>query len=88
MITFTIRSTVTTVKILELPKEVIIAPEDSITMMKLQSAGYWRTINTRPTTPTHKAVTLANSSFISILNKKQVTGMNASVCHIQDEMVK
>lgn len=42
-----------------LPKEVIISPEDSVSMMKLQSTGYWRTINTRPVTPTYKAVTLA-----------------------------
>lgn len=34
----------------ELPEEVVVSPEDAVTMMKLQSAGYWRTINTCPVT--------------------------------------
>ena len=35
---------------IKLPKEVIVSPEDSVSMVKLQSAGYWRTINACPIT--------------------------------------
>lgn len=42
---------------MKLPKEMIVSPEDSVTMVKLQSVGYWRTINTCPITPVQTAVT-------------------------------
>ena len=32
----------------KLPKEVVVSPEDSVTMVKLQTTGYWRAINTCP----------------------------------------
>lgn len=32
----------------KLPEEVVVSPEDSVTMVKLQATGYWRAINTRP----------------------------------------
>lgn len=35
---------------LKLPKKVVVSPEDSVAMVKLQSAGHWRTINTCPIT--------------------------------------
>ncbi len=35
---------------IELPKEVVVSPEDSVAMVKLQGTGYWRTINTCPIT--------------------------------------
>lgn len=34
----------------KLPKEVVVSPEDSVTVVKLQTTGYWRTINTCPIT--------------------------------------
>lgn len=34
----------------KLPKEVVVSPEDSVTVVKLQTTGYWRTINTCPKT--------------------------------------
>lgn len=34
----------------KLPKKVVVPPEDSVTMVKLQTTGYWRTINTCPMT--------------------------------------
>lgn len=38
------------INIQTLPEEVVVSPEDAVTMVKLQTTGYWRTINTCPTT--------------------------------------
>lgn len=37
-----------------LPKEVVVSPEDPVSMVELQSAGYWRPINTCPVTAAKK----------------------------------
>lgn len=46
----------------KLPEEVVVSPEDAVTMVKLQTTGYWRTVNTCPTTQKKSSAALTSSS--------------------------
>lgn len=46
---------------MKLPEEVVVSPQNSVTMVKLQCAGYRGTINTRPTTNIKTEVILTSA---------------------------
>lgn len=46
----------------KLPEEVVVSPEDAVTMVKLQTTAYWGTINTCPTTQKKTDASMCSSS--------------------------